>query len=74
MQNQLNKYIGRDVKKIVKNVNIVSAVAKTGNPYTCVDIVLINGYTKRLFLKSEEEFCFTNAIELLDTQTIVDMD
>lgn len=74
MENKLNKYIGRDVKKIVKNIDIVSAVAKSGSPYTCVDITLINGYTKRLFLKSEEEFCFTNAIEMLDANTIIDMD
>ena len=38
-------------------VNIVEAKsAKTGNPYTALDIVFPNGYKKRVFLTDAEKF------------------
>lgn len=37
-------------------VNVVDKVSKAGNPYTCLEIVFPNGYTKIVFLDEAEKF------------------
>lgn len=72
MDNSLAKYLGRDLKGIIGQVNVIQGTAKdSGNTYYAIELSFINGYKKRLFLRDEERFAWTNAIEQLDTQVQV---
>ena len=72
MENQLAKYLGRDLRGVIGGIEVVSGTSKEGKPYYCIEISLINSYKKRLFLRSDEQFAWTNAIDLYDTQKQVD--
>lgn len=70
--NLLSKYLGRNVKNIISNVEVVQGTAKeTGNIYYAIEISFINGYKKRLYLRSDEQFAWVNAIEQLESQVQV---
>lgn len=69
MENTLSKYMGKNLKDIITDVQVVQGTAKdSGNIYYAIEISFINGYKKRLFLKNEEQFAWTNAIDQLETQ------
>lgn len=73
MDNTLSKYMGVELKAAIDSLSVVSGTARdSGNTYYAVEISFINGYKKRIFLKSDEAFAWTNAFELLKTQSIVD--
>lgn len=73
MENRLSNYLGRELKNIIKSVQVYQGVAKgTGEPYYAIDLIFINGYNKRLFLKSDEQFAWLNAIDLMDAEHKVD--
>lgn len=73
MDNALSKYMGRNLKEIIGDIQVVQGTAKdSGNIYYAIELKFINGYTKRLFLRSEEQFAWVNAIEQLQTQTQLD--
>lgn len=65
--NALAKYVGQNFKGIISNIEVVQGTAKeTGNPYYCIKMDFVNGYSKRLFLRSEETFAWINAFETLN--------
>lgn len=71
-QNQLAKYIGKDLKGSVANIQVVQGTAKdSGNIYYCLEITLINGYKYRKFMRGGEDFAWLNAFEQLDAQVQV---
>lgn len=75
MENSLAKYMGRDLKKIIANLEVVQGTARdSGNTYYAVEITFINGYKKRLFLRSDEQFAWTNAIDQLDTTKQIEIE
>lgn len=74
MENSLSQYMGRDLKKAISGLEIVQGVARnTGDPYYAVEIAFINGYKKRIFLRSDEQFAWTNAFDLLDSDKQVEL-
>lgn len=72
MESKLTKYLEKDIKKIIQSVKPIACTAKTGQPYVAIEMKFNNGYSKRLFLKSEEEFAWINAIELLDAEKTIE--
>lgn len=73
MENALAKYMGQDIKNIIGKIEIVQGTARdSGNIYYAVELSFINGYTKRLFLRSDEQFAWINAIETLTAQKQID--
>lgn len=73
MENSLQKYLGKDMKGVIAGLEVVQGTAKdSGNTYYAIEISFINGYKKRLFLRSDEQFAWTNAFEQLLTQKQVD--
>lgn len=73
MENTLSKYIGKDLKASIANIEVVQGTAKdTGNLYYCLEITLINGHKYRKFMRGAEEFAWTNAFDQLETQKQVD--
>ena len=54
MENQLQKYMGRNLKNIINDIQVVQGTAKdSGNLYYAIELSFVNGYKKRLFLKSD---------------------
>lgn len=75
MENQLQKYMGRNLKNIINDIQVVQGTAKdSGNLYYAIELSFVNGYKKRLFLKSDEQFAWVNAIETLVTVNQMDSD
>lgn len=73
MENTLSKYIGKDLKASIANIEVVQGTSKdTGNLYYCLEITLINGHKYRKFMRGAEEFAWTNAFDQLETQKQVD--
>lgn len=68
--NPLQSFLNEDLTKVIKRVDVRQGQTKEGQIYYYINIALINGYEKRLFLKTEENFCWTNAFDLLQAQTI----
>ena len=72
-QNQLAKYLDKDIKNIISNVHVVQGTAKdSGNIYYAIEMNFINGYSSRIFLRGAEAFAWVNAIETLMTQKDID--
>lgn len=73
MDNKLAEYLNIEIKGIIKSVRVVQGTAKdSGNVYYAIELQFINGYSKRLFLRSDEQFAWVNAIEMLKTNAIID--
>ena len=72
MENSLAQYVGKDVKKIIKKMEIVQRTSKDGNPYFAIEMTFNNGYTKLLFINAQEQFAWTNAFDLLDTESQIE--
>lgn len=73
MENSLAPYVGQDVKNIIKKMEIVQRTSKDGNPYFAIEMTFCNGYTKLLFVNSQELFAWTNALEMLDTEKQIEL-
>lgn len=72
MDNKLAEYQNQNLKGIIKSVQVVQGIAKdSGNTYYAIELQFINGYSKRLFLRSDEQFAWVNAIELLDVDKTI---
>lgn len=72
-QSKLANYMGKNYKSAIAEINVVSGTARdSGNPYYAVEIGFVNGYVKRIFLRSEEEFAWCNAFDMCDTQKQID--
>lgn len=73
MDNGLAAYMGRNLKDSISNLEVCQGTAKeSGNIYYYVQITFINGYSKRLYLQSSEAFAFTNAFEMIQTNSDLD--
>lgn len=74
MDNNLAKFMGRkDLKNAITSVEVVQGTAKdSGNIYYAIELKFVNGYTKRMFLRSDESFAWANAFDLIDVQRVVD--
>lgn len=73
MQDTLSNYMNRNLKDIISNISVVQGTAKdSGNIYYAIELTFINGFVKRLFLRSDEQFAWINAIELLDSSKQID--
>ena len=73
MENTLANHMGKNLKNIISEIKVVQGTAKdSGNIYYAIELNFINGYSKRLFLRSEEQFAWINAIEQLQTQQQVE--
>lgn len=69
MENQLAKYLGKELKGSIAKLEVVQGTAKeSGNVYYAVEITFINSYKKRLYLRNDEAFAWSNAFEQLETQ------
>ena len=67
---ELQKYIGKsNLKGAIASLDVVQGTAKeSGNIYYAVELTFINGYKKRMFLRSDEAFAWCNAFQQLETQ------
>lgn len=73
MDNPLQKYHNRDLRGAVQGLTVVQGTAKeSGNIYYCIEITFINGFKKRIFLRSDEQFAWCNAFEMLETNNSLD--
>lgn len=72
MQNDLSNYLNRELKDCLSSLTVVQGQARdTGNLYFAIELRFINGYSKRLFLRSDEQFAWINAFDQLDTETTI---
>lgn len=70
---QMSKYLNKDLKKVLSSMEVVQGTAKdSGNLYYAIELTFINGYKKRLFLRSDEQFAWTNAFDMLEAQSLVE--
>lgn len=73
MDNSLAKYMNKNLKDVICDLQVAQGTAKdSGNIYYCIEISFINGYKKRLFLKSDEQFAWSNAFDMLETNNVID--
>lgn len=70
--NSLAKYLSKEYKGVIQSVQVYNGTSKEGSPYYAIDIVLCNGYKSRMFLKSAEQFAWTNAFDMIETQKQID--
>lgn len=66
MQNNLSNYVGKELKDAVSSLQVVRGTSKEGNTYYCIQLEFINGFPKRIFLKQDEVFAWTNAFDMID--------
>lgn len=73
-QNALAKFHNRDLRKSIQNLTVVQGTAKeSGNIYYAVELTFINGYKKRIFLRSDEQFAWVNAFEQAETEEQIEL-
>lgn len=67
-ENQLAKYHNRDLRGAIQGLTVIQGTAKdSGNIYYAIELTFINGYKKRIFLRSDEQFAWVNAFEMAET-------
>lgn len=72
MENQLSKFMGRELKDAIASIQVVQGTAKdSGNLYYCIELHFINGFTKRIYLQSAEQFAWCNAFDLIKVNDLV---
>lgn len=68
----MENYLEKNYIKAIESLTCKQGIAKeSGNPYYYIDLLLKNGYKKKIFLNSESQFAFTNAFDLADTEVQV---
>ena len=72
MENQLSKYHNRDLTKSINNLTVVQGTSKEGKVYFAIEITFINGYKKRIFLRSDEQFAWCNAFDMIDANKVIE--
>lgn len=72
--NDLQAYIGRDIKSIITQVSPIQRTSKDGNPYIAIEMTFTNGFKKLLFIPSAEVFAWTNAIDMAATSKALDLE
>lgn len=72
MESQLQKYHNRDLRGAIQNMTVVQGTSKEGNIYYAIEITFINGYQKRIFLRSDEQFAWCNAFDMIDVNKTVE--
>lgn len=65
MENQLNKYIGQELKESIESLQVKTGVSKGGLSYEYIALKLKNGYETRIYAKQGEAYAFSNAFDLL---------
>lgn len=63
----MQNYINEELKKSIESFQVKQGTSKEGNIYYYLSLVLNNGYEKKLFIQSAEEFAFCNAFQLLQS-------
>lgn len=72
-QNPLASHIGKDLTKVIGKVEVIQGTAKdSGNIYYAIETTLVNGFKFRTFLRGAELFAWSNALDQMQTQQIVD--
>lgn len=62
----MSKYLNKDLTAAIAMLRVSQGTAKeTGNLYYFVELEFINGFKKRIFLKSDEQFAWCNAFDVL---------
>lgn len=70
----MDKYLNKDYKKAIESFTVCQGIAKdSGNPYFYINLQLVNGYEKRLFLNDDSKFAFANAFDVCDISEQVDL-
>lgn len=73
MENQLSKYVNRELYNAIESVKVIQGTAKeSGNVYYAIEIRLVNGYSFRLYPKEGDRFAWMNAFDYLETSTQVE--
>lgn len=72
MENKLAQYHNKDLRPAIQNMTVVQGTSKEGNVYFAVEITFINGYQKRIFLKSDEQFAWCNAFDMINANQTVE--
>lgn len=63
----MEEYLQKNYKDCVESITLCTGIAKTsGNQYYYINLKLINGYEKRIFVNNEQMFAFKNAFDLLE--------
>lgn len=71
--NTLAQYLNKEYKDIISELHVVQRTSKEGNPYCAIEMCFINGFKKLLFLRSDEQFAWTNAFDLVDSDQIASL-
>ena len=75
MENTLAKYMNRNLKDSVVDLQVVQGTAKdSGNIYYCLELAFVNGYKTRIFARGGDAFALANAFDVLDVSTHMVMD
>lgn len=59
----MEQYINKELKDCISSMQFKKGKTKEGNEYTYLNIILINGYNHRIYLRDAEQFAFFNAID-----------
>lgn len=62
----MDKYINKDLTKGVSSLRVCEGVSKDGVKYQYLDLVFTNGFNKRIFIDSREQFGIVNLIQSLE--------
>lgn len=72
MDNLLQNYFNKELKDAIQSVQVVQGTAKdSGNIYYAIEITFINNYKKRLFLRSDEQFAWCNAFDMIESNQVI---
>lgn len=73
-ENALARFHNRDLRKSLASLTVVQGTAKdSGNVYYAIELGFINGYKKRIFLRSDEQFAWVNAFEQAETEEQIEL-
>lgn len=66
----LSNYIGKDLIKGIDSLVVTQGQSKDGAPYCYLSLNFINGFTKRIYIQTAENFAFNNLISILDNDRL----
>lgn len=67
----MEKYLNQEFKGCIESLKVNQGVSRDGNVYYYISLILNNGFEKRIFVSSGEQFAFSNSFESVITTKVL---
>lgn len=71
----MESYVNKNYKNAIESLKVCQGVAKdSGNTYYYIELLFINGYSKRIYLNDDSRFALSNAFDFVDVSKMERLD